>query len=645
MSTRLPSVSQPKITTEPPWSLSDVSFEPLAPPRRSPCDWRDQVLYFLLPDRFADDNVDQRPMYDHTNSDQFKARNLALWMDSGRRWQGGTIKGIIRKLDYLKDLGVTAIWVGPVWRQRKEDPYSYHGYGIQNFLDVDPRFGTRQDLRDLVDAAHARAMVVILDIIFNHTGNNWFYKGNNGDPWHGQNYDNGKQYGFHGWRTVNDVSIAETKDLGIDDGVWPRELQNPNLYRRCGGIRPSLMTEQPGKDVMDPTQPFRCGDFPGDLKDLDHEHSPALSYMIDIYKYWIALSDCDGFRIDTVKHMSDEASRVFCCRIRQFAESIGKEHFWLVGEVSGDDKMRIEYLDIFGQNLSAVLDIGNAPLRLASLTRGEQGAANAYFGQFVRSDEEPLGEYRGIGRYHVSILDDHDMIWFARANGEDEIRECRRFAATGLGHPYERIAHAVGVQLTTPGIPCIYYGTEQAFDGSFEHGEPLPHKQGYLDRFIRESMFGSEFGAFRTSGCQFFDETHPTYRRIAAIARVRGQNDAVGLALRRGCLCQRETFLPEEHVKLPTGSGELIAWSRIMDTREVLMVLNTYEDAVREAEVEVDPKLHPEGSCLTYLYRGDWSDEELANPPSDHTAAVMCRPDGLAVIHIDLPPAGMAILA
>ncbi len=627
MSTRLPSVSQPKITTEPPWSLSDVSFEPLAPPRRSPCDWRDHVLYFLLPDRFADGEEDQRPLYSRDNPDQFNTLNRTLWMDSGRRWQGGRIKGIIGKLDYLQRLGVTAIWVGPVWRQRKEDPFSYHGYGIQNFLDVDPRFGTRQDLRDLVDAAHARKMVVILDIIFNHTGNNWFYKGDDGKPWAGHKYEKDKRLEFHGWRTVDGVSLAETKDLGPDDGVWPQELQNPNLYHRRGAISAGLMTEEAGRDVMDPAQPFRYGDFPGDLKDLDHEHSPALAYMIDVYKYWIALSDCDGFRIDTVKHMSDEASRKFCRCIREFAESIGKQHFLLVGEVTGDDKMRIEYLDIFGQNLSAVLDIHKAPLRLASLARGDQPAADAFFGQFVSSAEEPLGGYRDTGRYHVSVLDDHDMVWLARTNGDDEIRE------------------AVGIQLTTPGIPCIYYGTEQAFDGSYKNGATLPPKEGYLDRFIRESMFGSDFGAFGTTGCQFFDESHPTYRRIAAIARVRGQASAAGLALRRGRLCRRETFLPEEHVALPTGPGKLVAWSRIMDTHQVLVVLNTYAEHVREAEVMVDPKVHPEGSCLTYLYRSDWNDDELGNPPTDRTAAVTCRQDGKAVIHIDLPPAGMAILA
>ena len=81
--------------------------------------------------------------------------------------QGGTINGIRSKLSYIRDLGATAIWVGPVWKQRR-DLETYHGYGTQNFLEVDPRFGTRKELRALVDEAHAQGMYVLLDVIYNH---------------------------------------------------------------------------------------------------------------------------------------------------------------------------------------------------------------------------------------------------------------------------------------------------------------------------------------------------------------------------------------------------------------------------------------------------------------------------------------------
>ena len=109
-------------------------------------------------------------------------RRWDRWAESGaRRWQGGTIKGVQSKLDYLGDLGVSAIWLSPVFKQRGHLD-TFHGYGIQHFLDVDPRFGTRRDLVELVDAAHQKGIRIILDIIFNHTGFNWVYPGGVAEP-------------------------------------------------------------------------------------------------------------------------------------------------------------------------------------------------------------------------------------------------------------------------------------------------------------------------------------------------------------------------------------------------------------------------------------------------------------------------------
>ncbi len=169
---------------------ADVSL-----PRRqqfhpSPADWRDEVLYFLLVDRFSDGKEGTRPLLDPSNRSVARPSGhdgqpwrWDLWAQSGAfRWQGGTINGVASKLDYLDDLGVTTIWLSPVFKQRGHLD-TYHGYGIQHFLDVDPRFGTRQDLVDLVESAHDKGIRIILDIIFNHSGFNWVYPGGAGGAW------------------------------------------------------------------------------------------------------------------------------------------------------------------------------------------------------------------------------------------------------------------------------------------------------------------------------------------------------------------------------------------------------------------------------------------------------------------------------
>jgi glycosidase len=615
------------IESNAPSTLAAANLEPRGPVQPSPLDWRDQVLYFLLPDRFSDGQETGRPLFDPADPMQHQTADKAAWMHAGKQFQGGTLKGAQSKLGYLRQLGVTTLWIGPIWKQRA-DLETYHGYGIQNFLDVDPRFGTRQDLRDLVDAAHELDMYVLLDIIYNHSGNNWFYdvngSGHNSVPYRYQ-----PPYPVHGWRSGDGDSVDPQAALGIEDGVWPQEFQNFNWYTRAGQI--GRWDADSWEDPLHSDVEFRRGDF-YDLKDLNLKRDEVLAAAIRVYQYWIALSDCDGFRIDTVKHVSFEGSRNFCGAIHEFAESIGKENFLLLGEVTGGGEMARNYLEVFGRNLDVVLDIGAPAANLGGMIKGLIHP-NAFFDQF--RGHYSLGSHRLAGRYHVSILDDHDMV------GRDK----HRFAA-GNASPrrFQQTAHAVATQLTTLGIPCLYYGTEQAFDGTVaRHDFNVEQKLGFEDRYIRESMFGGTFGAFETEDCHFFDAGHPTYLRIAAVARLRNQKDKIGLALRRGRQYPRETSSVNGGFSYP-GQGELIAWSRILFDQEVLVVLNSHGSEDRGARVTVDAQLHPHGSQMNLLYRSEWSDAELREPPQNQKMNVEVQ-DGRAIVQVDLPPAGMAILA
>ena len=547
-----------RIEATAPTQLASADLKPRGSVHPSPHDWRDQVLYFLLPDRFSDGQEADRPGFDREAPEAFKTPDKRIWMEGGKKFQGGTLKGIESKLDYLQGLGVTALWIGPIWRQRP-DLETYHGYGIQNFLEIDPRFGTRQDLRNLVDAAHDRGMYVLLDIIYNHTGNNWFYDD------HGTRRDTlpyrfQPPYPFHAWRSGTGEAAASAATP--NDGVWPRDFQSMDWYTRAGQI--GKWDPEPWEDPLNPDNEFRRGDF-FDLKDLNLNRDDVLSALIRVYQYWIALSDCDGFRIDTVKHVSWDGSRHFCGAIHEYAESIGKENFLLLGEVTGGTEMVVDYLEIFGRNIDAVLDIGAPSSRLGGMVKG-LAEPSPFFDQF--SGHDLLGSHRATGSYHVSILDDHDMV------GRDK----HRFAANNsLPSQYEQVAHAVGVQLTTLGIPCIYYGTEQSLDGTQNrHDFDIEGHLSFEDRYIREAMFGGTFGAFEASGCHFFDPDHPTYLRIAAIARVRNRQDQVGLALRRGRQYLRQTsILDPEQFSIP-GAGELVAWSRVLFDQEVLVAINTH---------------------------------------------------------------------
>jgi len=609
-----------------PRSLADINLTPRGPVYPSPAHWRDEVLYFLLPDRFCDNDWQRRPLFDRNAPQRHTASDRRAWARAGRGFCGGTLRGIRQQLGYLGGLGVTALWIGPIWRQRP-DLDTYHGYGIQNFVDVDPRFGTRQDLRDLVDEAHERGIRVLLDIIYNHSGDNFFYRGNDGSPQSMMSYRFSPPYDVHGWHSATGTSVPTIGNEG--DGVWPRELQDFSWYTRAGAI--GQWDPRPGEDIGNPDIEFRRGDFFG-LKDVNTQRAEVLTALVRIYQYWIALTDCDGFRVDAVKHVSYEASRNFCGAIHEYTESIGKENFLLIGEVSGGDRFEREYLDVFGRNIDAVLDIGDPAARIEGVAKGF-APARTFFELF--DPPAILGSHREVGQYHVSILDDHDRVGRSKARfGTGNV------SAVG----YVQTASAVGMQLTTLGIPCIYYGTEQTFDGSEWDHVPSSDDDGFIDRYIRECMFGGPFGSFRTTGCHFFDPSHPAYIRIGAVARLRNRRDAIGLALRRGRQYLRGLRYALGTPFHPQEAGEIAAWTRVLHTTAVEVAINTRGTASVHAHVEVDPRLH--GSELRVLYDSGWPDDvfQRAVPPEERRLPITMDAHG-ASVELELAPGGMVILA
>lgn len=174
-------------------------------------------------------------------------------------------------------------------------------------------------------------------------------------------------------------------------------------------------------------------------------------------------------------------------------------------------------------------------------------------------------------------------------------------------------------------VPCIYYGMEQQFDG---HGDD--------DRYIREAMFGGEFGALETRHRHFFNEDHPVYRELSKILRIRRHH----IAMRRGRQYLREISGDGRNFGVPTMIGgvirSIVPWSRIFDEREVLLAVNTDFFNPREAWVTIDEGLHATKSTLTCLYSSD------ANQ-IDSKTTVEAR-NGKAV-WITAPPAGVVIYA
>ena len=591
----------------------------------SPTNWQDEVLYFLLPDRFSDGKETSRPLLTIEDlkalrqSTNEPVRVWADWAKSGERWQGGTINGIRSKLGYLNELGVTTIWVAPVFKQRAR-VNSYHGYGIQDFQDVDPRFGTREELIKLVSEAHDNGIRVILDIIVNHSGNNWGYVPPNSELSEAQNgppyrvwpiyYGSPDNQETKGWKLAwrNEFQTGFTTESSeITDrkeGVWPRELQDANLYTRAG-----IGDLGESRDISDPRAEHKRTDFLA-LKDFALDVPPTLTYLMECFQYWIALTDCDGFRIDTVKHMALEEARNFCGAIREFTDIIGKHNFLLVGEIAGGDNFQdivLDYTAMMERNLSAALDIGSARPILAGVAKGLL-AGKQYFDLFSEQSKG-FESHRYFGDRHVSILDDHDHVFGSKIRFSAEIPE------NLLVKDYQVVV-ATALQLFTLGVPCIYYGTEQAFAGpaasQVKYLEKLDWKSN--DRFLREAMFGPEhpranitqdietqlrkqdedlpgFGPFGTTGKHCFNTGSPSFVRIASLCRIRAAHPV----LRLGRQYLRQIQLPDTGFDFPK-AGELIAWSRILLNQEAVCIVNPNGVDERGGDIVVAAELSPPGT-------------------------------------------------
>jgi len=590
-------------------SLQDVNLAALRRRRftPSPAAWEDQVLYFMMLDRFSDgkesgyrDNQGVLVTTGTTPPFQLQDRGNALrtesdarrWREAGVRWNGGTLKGLSSKMGYLQRLGVTAVWVSPIFKQVAFQE-TYHGYGIQNFLEVDPHFGTARDLREAVRTAHKYGIYVILDIILNHSGNVFTYlldryperDPNSGFEYLDPRWDRNPYQvrGFNDPTGIPSLPFAridrQAYPLAWPDGaIWPEEFQSPEIFTAKGRIT-----------NWDYDPEFREGDF-YDLKDIhlgsgpvdDYQPSPALVALCQVYKYWIAYADLDGFRIDTVKHMDPGAVRYFASVIHEFAQSVGKENFYLIGEITGGRQRAFNTLEETG--LNAALGIDDIPDKLEFMVKGYRNPEE-YFNLFRNSILVNKESHVWFRDKVVTLFDDHDQV---RKGGYKA-----RFAA-GDERWQKLLLNVLAVNAATMGIPCIYYGTEQGFDG-----------QGDSDRYLREAMFGGEFGAFGSRGVHFFNEEHPVFLGMAAILRLRREK----IALRRGRQYLREISGDGVLFGLPRMLGgqirSIVPWSRLFDDQEILLAINTDPDHPRRAWVRLQDNLHQAGDRLHCLYSTD----------------------------------------
>jgi len=422
-------------------------------------DWRDEVIYQVLIDRFADGDV----------NNNYNVRPGAL-----ARFQGGDWRGMTEHLDYIKELGVTTLWISPIVKnvETDADVDSYHGYWAQDLTKLNPHFGDIADLRRLTARAHEMGLKVVLDIVTNHMGQVFFYDTNlNGNP----DIYIGGSGALPVVSSRSDLSRITEYDPDWDPkgvqaftslGPAGRAplifIQNPSINRVPpeGILGTARAYHGLGRTLNydDPAQRMR-GDFPGGLKDVATEDPEVRAEMIDKYTRWVELTNLDGFRIDTVKHVEEDFWVEFATKVRQRLKAQGKNRFLMFGEAfDGNDvllgrytqKDMLDSVFYFSQHYQVFRDVFHYATKDGQ-QKGTEQIARLWADKTKNYYNEPQVDGIGVApsKALVNFVDNHDVARFLfEANNDREV-----------------LRNALTLLMTEEGIPCLYYGTEQDFNG------------------------------------------------------------------------------------------------------------------------------------------------------------------------------------
>ena len=357
------------------------------------------VLYLIMPDRFANgdpsnDNLVMKTAYKTDRNDP-SARH------------GGDLAGIEKHLDYIEDLGVTAIWLNPVLENDMQGG-SYHGYATTNYYRVDPRFGTNEDYVRLIDKTHAKGMRVVMDMIFNHCGSDHIWmKDVPSKDW----FNNLDKY----------VETSHVKEVYFDP----------------------YASEYDTKKMVD-------GWFVPSMPDLNQRNPHVATYLIQNSIWWIEYSGVDGIRQDTYPYADYKMMVDWCNAIyREYPD------YNIVGEAWMNQTMGTA----FWQKDSKLNERGNTMLKSVMDFRLMGLSHSAFFGDAggMQALYEHLAyDYAYADIYNVlRFLDNHDTDRFLPAMPEK----------------LDAFKQGIAFMLTIPGIPQFYYGTELLMNGTKQKGD------------------------------------------------------------------------------------------------------------------------------------------------------------------------------
>ncbi len=493
-----------------------------------------EKFYFVMADRFANGST-------ANDTGGYVADRLTSGFDPTDKgfYHGGDLKGLTSRLDYVKGLGTTAIWLTPSFVNKPvqgtgaDVSAGYHGYWITDFTRIDPHFGTNADMRSLIRAAHAKGMKVYFDIITNHTADvisytecsACGYRSKGAYPYvdaSGREFDD-RSYINGTFPTLDVNSFPYTPFVAPQDRrlKTPRWLNDVTLYHNRGN------TTYTGENST-------YGDFSG-LDDLFTENPKVVKGFEGVYDAWMDFG-VDGFRIDTVKHVNLEFWQQFAPHLQAHATAGGKT-FFAFGEVFSGDPKETSVFTTQGR-LQAVLDF---PFQAAARSFAAGGTATGVADTFAQDDRYTDADSNAYAL--PTFLGNHDMGRIGTF-----LRQDVKGASSSELLARDELAHAL--MYLSRGNPVVYYGDEQGFTGAGGDKDARQDMFPTQTQAYKDPATNALIGSDRAPGGDSFDTSTPLYQSISRLAAL----TAAHPTLRSGAQVQR------------LADGNVLAFSRIAAT-------------------------------------------------------------------------------
>jgi glycosidase len=472
----------------------------------APSSLASQRIYFVMPDRYAngDPGNDRGGLSGGPNVTGYDPTDPGYY-------HGGDLKGLADRLQRIRDLGFTALWITPVLKQQTVNAGSagYHGYWGLDFTTVDPHLGTDQDFADLVTRAHALGLKVYLDVVVNHTGdvitlaNGSTYSDIPFRDCHGRFFKAADhvvgKFPCLSARYMPEVPYVGPADRHLKKPEW---LNDPLDYHDRGNIDFDSCS----------TQCFEQGDFFG-LDDLFTEKPNVSNGLARIYASWIERFHVDGFRVDTAKHVNAAFFRLWVPKIRAEARERGIADFPIFGEVTVNDAIDLSDY-VRSRGLPQVLDF---PF---------QSVASAYAAGF--SGAKGIAQRLADDDY-FRLPDGSDPAFATFLGNHDMGRAAQQILSQSPGlSPAALLRHVLlGYDLLylLRGAPVVMYGDEVGMIGS---GGDKAARQDMFPTQVPDWRTEARVGSASIGGGSSFDVTdNPIEAQLETLSGLRDRYPAL----------------------------------------------------------------------------------------------------------------------